>query len=100
MMEAGDKVYTAEQTKRMMFNKDLNNIMMDNGIGNAPKIVVNNTGMTEQQMESVMMRTLGSMAIESTIIDANGIRQVISKGHSKTIEHTARITGMGLKIGR
>jgi len=97
MMEKGDKVYTSEQTKKLMFNNDLNSIMMDNGIGNAPQIVVN-SGITKAEIEDVMMKTLGSMSQESTIIDSNGFKRVISNGHSKTITNNNRVSGRGIRV--
>jgi len=97
MMEKGDKVYTAEQTKRMMFDNELNSIMMDNGISNAPKIVVN-SGISKADMKEALMETLGAMPKESTIIDANGFRRVISNGHSKTITNNNRVSGIGIRV--
>jgi hypothetical protein len=97
MMEKGDKVYNAEQTKKLMFNNELNSIMMDNGIGNAPQIVVN-SGITKAEIEEVMMRTLGSMSQESTIIDGDGFKRVISNGHSRTITNNNRVSGRGIRV--
>ena len=97
MMEKGDKVYNAQQTKKLMFNNELNSIMMDNGIGNAPQIVVN-SGMTKIEMREIMMETLGSMSQESTIIDSNGFKRVISNGHSKTITNNNRVSGRGIRV--
>lgn len=97
MMEKGDKVYTAQQTKKMMFDNDLNSIMMDNGIGNAPKIVVN-SGMNKAEMKEALMETLGAMPMQSTIIDKNGLQHIITNGHSKTVFLTNRVSGVGLKV--
>jgi len=97
MMEKGDKVYTAEQTKRMMFDNELNSIMMDNGISNAPKIVVN-SGISKADMKEALMETLGVMPQESTIIDVNGFKRVISNGHSKTITNNNRVSGVGIRV--
>jgi len=97
MMEKGDKVYTAQQTKKMMFDDNLNSILTDNGIGNAPKIVVN-SGMSKSDMEEVMLKTLGSMPMQSTIIDKNGLQHIITNGHSKTVFLSNRVSGIGLKV--
>jgi len=78
MMEEGDKVFNAEKTKRMMFNNELNSIMMDNGISNAPKIVVN-SGMTKAEMREVMMETLGEQPQYHSNFDANGASDYIVK---------------------
>ncbi|MFM9825843.1 tape measure protein [Flavobacterium sp.] len=97
MMEKGDKVYTSEQTKKLMFNNELNSIMMDNGIGNTPQIVFN-SGITKAEIEEVMMKTLGSMSQESTIIDGDGFKRVISNGHSRTITNNNRVSGRGIRV--
>lgn len=97
MMEKGDKVKTASETKQIMFDNDLNSIMASNGISNAPKIEIKN-GMTKGEMKEVMMETLGSMPMESTIIDVNGFKRVISNGHSRTITNSNRVSGKGIRV--
>jgi tape measure domain-containing protein len=97
MMEKGDKVYTAQQTKKMMFDDNLNSILTDNGIGNAPKVVVN-SGMSKSDMKEALMETLGAMPMQSTIIDKNGLQHIITNGHSKTIFLSNRVSGVGLKV--
>ena len=80
-----------------MFDNDLNSIMASNGISNAPKIEIKN-GMTKGEMKEVMMETLGSMPMESTIIDVNGFKRVISNGHSRTITNSNRVSGKGIRV--
>jgi tape measure domain-containing protein len=97
MMEKGDKVYTAQETKRLMFDNELNSIMMNNGISNSPKIVVN-SGMSKSDMKEVMLETLGSMPMQSTIIDRNGLQHIVSNGYSKTIYNSNRVSGLGIRV--
>ncbi len=89
MMEEGDKVFNAEKTKRMMFNNELNSIMMDNGISNAPKIVVN-SGMTKAEMREVMMETLGEQPHHHTNITEGGISNLVIKNGNITRTNSAR----------
>lgn len=96
-LEKGDKVYTAQETKRLMFDNELNSIMMDNGISNAPKVVVN-AGMSKSDMRDVMIETIGSMGMQSTIIDKNGLQHYVSNGHSKTIFNSNRVSGKGIRV--
>lgn len=97
MMEKGDKVYTAQETKRLMFDNELNSIMMDNGISNAPKVVVN-AGISKSDMRDIMIETIGSMGMQSTIIDKNGLQHYVSNGHSKTIFNSNRVSGLGIRV--
>lgn len=89
MMEAGDKVYNAEQTKRLMFNNELNSILMDNGIGNAPKVVVN-SGMTKADLREVMLETLGEQPQYHTNITEGGITNLVIRNGNITKTNSAR----------
>jgi hypothetical protein len=86
----GTKVLTHEQQIMQMLN--------ERGISLSMQKQYQSNGMTEQQMEGVMMRTLGSMSQESTIIDTNGFKRVISNGHSKTITNNNRVSGRGIRV--
>jgi len=89
MMEAGDKVINAERTKRLMFNNELNSIMMDNGISNAPKIVVN-SGMTKAEMKEALMETIGEQPHYHTNITEGGISNLVIKNGNITRTNSAR----------
>lgn len=89
MMEAGDKVYNAEQTKRLMFNNELNSILMDNQIGNAPKVVVN-SGMTKADLREVMLETLGEQPQYHTNITEGGITNLVIRNGNITKTNSAR----------
>lgn len=95
MMEKGDKVFNAEQTKKLMFNNELNSIMMDNGISGAPQIVVN-SGMTKAEMREVMMETLGGQPKVVHNVDKNGFHTYIEKNGNITKRAESRGSGMGL----
>ncbi len=95
VMEKGDKVYNAEQTKKLMFNNELNSIMMDNGIGNAPPIVVN-SGMTKAEMREVMIETLGGQPKVVHNVDKNGFHTYIEKNGNITRRAEQRGSGNGL----
>ena len=95
MMESGDKVYNAEATKRMMFNNELNSIMTDNGISNAPQIVVN-SGMTKSEMREVMIETLGGQPKVIHNVDKNGFHTYIEKNGNITRRAEQRGSAIGL----
>jgi tape measure domain-containing protein len=97
MMEKGDKVYNAEQTKRLMFNNELNSIMMDNGIGNAPPIIVN-SGMTKSEMREVMIETLGGQPKVIHNVDKNGFSTYISHNGNITRRAEQRGSGNGITV--
>jgi hypothetical protein len=86
----GTKVLTHDQQIMQMLN--------ERGISLSMQKQYQSNGMTEQQMEGVMMRTLGSMSQESTIIDGDGFKRVISNGHSKTITNNNRVSGRGIRV--
>jgi hypothetical protein len=86
----GTKVLTHEQQIMQMLN--------ERGISLSIQKQYQSNGMTEQQMEGVMMRTLGAMPKESTIIDGDGFKRVISNGHSKTITNNNRVSGRGIRV--
>ena len=88
----GTDVYKNEDE----FNKSLNGILGDVGInplGNAvygkgvnpvPLVInQNGGGITREEMERVMQKTLAKQATNTTVMDKNGIRTFISKGHSR-----------------
>lgn len=95
MMEKGDKVYTASETKQMMFNKELNSLMLDNGIS-MPKVVVNNSGLSKSDMREVMIETLGSQPQYHSGFDGSGFYRYMSRNGSITKRSEDRGNGSGL----
>ena len=75
MMEKGDKVYTAEQSKEMMFNKMFNNLMIDNGINHSSQN--QNNSLSKEDFNSGINRlqnTIDSKESFEMIRDARGER--------------------------
>jgi tape measure domain-containing protein len=95
-MSAGDKVFTAEQTKRLMFQNDYHELLSSNGILE-PKIVIDN-GITYQQMDEVLGKHFGNMEDKGIIFDDGNFKEYVSKGHSRTINIDKRVSGRGNKV--
>ena len=86
-LDAGDKVKTAEETKRILsssliFDNQLNNIMANNGISSPIVVQNNNNGFSPEQMnrlasivESIPQPIIG--------IDKNGLKTYTRNGHSQ-----------------
>jgi len=96
MMEKGDKVFNAEDTRRMMFDSDLNGLMMDNGIA-SPKVIVN-AGVTPAQMREIMQDTLGGQTKQNISFDKNGFGTYVSKNGNITRRSEDRGNGIGLTL--
>lgn len=65
MTEKGDKIYTAEKTKELMFNRELNGLLSDRGISNTP--IVNINSLTAEQYMAGVARTEAAIANFSPI---------------------------------
>ena len=86
-LDAGDKVKTAEETKRILsssliFDNQLNNIMANNGISSPIVVQNNSSGFSPEQMnrlasivESIPQPIIG--------IDKNGLKTYTRNGHSQ-----------------
>jgi len=96
MMAQGDKVYTAEETKRMMFNDDLNYMLNSRGVS-MPINSQSNT-MTAQQMDSIMEKHFSKIQTNSTVIDKNGFAQWTEKRGNRTIQNANRVSRTGFKV--
>jgi len=96
MMAQGDKVYTAEETKRMMFNDDLNYMLNSRGIS-MPINSQSNT-MTAQQMDLILGKHFGKIQTNSTVIDKNGFAQWTEKRGNRTIQNANRVSRTGFKV--
>lgn len=97
MMEAGDKVYTAEQSKMLLFNDDLNYMLKSSGVSLNAKINQTN-GMTAQEMDYVIGKHFAKIQTNHTSFDKNGIRQWSERNGNKTIINNARGEGKGFSI--
>ena len=86
MMEKGDKVYTAEQSKEMMFNKMFNNLMIDNGINHSSQ--QQNNSLSKEDFNSGINRlqnTIDSKESFEMIRDARGER-IYKKSQGNKVE--------------
>mgnify|MGYP000863724519 CR=1 FL=1 len=97
MMEAGDKVYTAEQSKMLLFNDDLNYMLKSSGVSLNAKINQTN-GMTAQEMDYVIGKHFAKIQTNHTSFDKNGIRQWAERNGNKTIINNARGEGKGFSV--
>lgn len=97
MMEQGDKVYTASETKKLLFNDDLNNMLNSKGI--SMNMTVNkNNGMTSQEMDIIMSKHFSKIQTNNTVFDKNGIRQWSEKNGNRTIQNANRVSRTGFKV--
>ena len=97
MLDKGDKVKTADQTKKLMFDAGLNSILSDNGIKEA-KIEIINKGLTVSEMREVMMETLGVRSTQNINFDKNGFSTYISKNGNITRRNEDRGSGIGITL--
>lgn len=85
MMESGDKVYNAEKTKKMLFNKDLNNILFFNGINNSQESK-NTNGITKDDIQSLgngIVHAIRNKREFSLNIDKKGLNVSIIEGNTR-----------------
>lgn len=97
MMEKGDKVKTASETQKIMFNSQLNNLLLDNGIKDA-KIEIINQGLTIEQMDSVLSKHFANITTQKVTFDNNGIRQWSERNGNITIRNESRGSGQGFSV--
>lgn len=69
-LNKGDKVFTNKDTEAMLFNKELNGILMNNGIS-SPIIVNQSSGMTDGQVNKIVDAIDSKVGLELNF-DANG----------------------------
>jgi len=93
-MSAGDVVYTAEETRRMMFENEYHGLLRINGIGNAKP----SSGMTATEMKGIMVETLGGRPTLNMNFDKGGFGTYISKNGNITRESELRGLGRGIEI--
>jgi tape measure domain-containing protein len=93
-MDAGDIVYTAEQSRRMMFENEYHGLLRNNGINVAKP----NNAMTASEMEAVMIRTLGGRPVINFGYDQNGFYNSITRNGNTTKRAEGRGNGLGLEV--
>lgn len=77
-LNKGDKVYTADET-----TQKLNELLIGSGVAPIVNTEVNN-GLTEEQLERVMNKTLSKQPQNSIIFDEHGIRAYQNRENSRT----------------
>jgi tape measure domain-containing protein len=95
-MSAGDIVYNAEETKRLMFQNDYNSLLTSNGILE-PKVVVN-SGITYLEMDEIIGRHIGSQPKHINNFDKAGFESYISKSGNITKNNSNRGNGIGISV--
>ena len=87
------------------FNRELNTVLNANSInpiGNpitSPVVMFGGSnGMDEAAMKRALMATLGSMPINKTILDKNGLTTFTQKQYQKTVNLNNRVTSKGLSV--
>lgn len=79
-LEQGDKIITAEKSKAMMFNAELNGLLSSNNI-NTP-IIVNNSGMTDAQVDRIISGMAANKSGGITIIEDERGRRIHANNQS------------------
>lgn len=97
MLDKGDKVKTADQTKKLMFDNGLNSILSDNGIKEA-KIEIVNSGITVDEMDMVIGKHFANIQTNHTSFDNRGIQQWSEKNGNRTIRNANRGSGIGFRV--
>lgn len=88
-MEQGDKVYTAQESKQMLFENEYNRMLNINGI----KPSSNN--ITADQMDEILKRNLSSRPVQITSFDRGGFNYYVRKGLASTKTYSNRAQGIG-----
>jgi len=94
-LNKGDKVFTAEKSA-MMFNENLNNLLVNNGI-DMPKIQINNQAITDAQINRIV-DTIANKETANLNIDKSGLNFYVSNGHSTKQRMNNRVTFKGQSV--
>lgn len=94
-LNKGDKVFTAEKSA-MMFNENLNNLLVNNGI-DMPKIQINNQAITDAQINRIV-ETIANKETANLNIDKSGLNFYVSNGHSIKQRTNNRVTFKGQSV--
>lgn len=94
MMSAGDKVFTAEKTKKMMFEAEYHNTLKNAGI--LP--TNNNNSISKNDLRDVMVETLGGRPTLNMKFDKGGFGSYITRNGNITRQSEIRGTGKGIEI--
>jgi len=89
---AGTQVFTHDQ-----WNNELNTMMRDKGISMSNSFT-SKSGLTYQEMDSIIAKHFSKITTQSTVIDRNGFNTFVSSGASKTIRNQSRYSGTGFSV--
>lgn len=94
----GTKVFTAQKSMDMLsFDNNLNNILLNSGIGNAPKIEVNNQGMSDAQVDRIVS-TIQNKTEYIPTFNQNGFNMYVRNGHTTKEITNRRIQGQSYGV--
>jgi hypothetical protein len=89
---AGTQVFTHDQ-----WNNELNTMMREKGISMSNSFT-SKSGLTYQEMDSIIAKHFSKITTQSTTIDKNGFNTFVSNGNSKTIRNQSRYSGTGFSV--
>ena len=89
---AGTQVFTHDQ-----WNNELNTMMREKGILMSNSFN-SKSGLTYQEMDSIIAKHFSKITTQSTTIDKNGFNTFVSNGNSKTIRNQSRYSGTGFSV--
>lgn len=89
---AGTQVFTHDQ-----WNNELNTMMREKGISMSNSFQ-SKSGLTYQEMDSIIAKHFSKITTQSTVIDRNGFNTFVSNGTSKTIRNQSRYSGTGFSV--
>ncbi len=89
---AGTQVFTHDQ-----WNNELNTMMREKGISMANSFQ-SKSGLSYQEMDSIIAKHFSKITTQSTVIDRNGFNTFVSNGTSKTIRNQSRYSGTGFAV--
>jgi hypothetical protein len=89
---AGTQVFTHDQ-----WNNELNTMMREKGISMSNSFQ-SKSGLTYQEMDSIIAKHFSKITTQSTVIDRNGFNTFVSNGSSKTIRNQSRYSGTGFSV--
>jgi len=94
-LDKGDKVFTASESA-LMFNDNLNQMLLNNGIA-MPKVEVNNSGLTDKQVGSIVS-AIQNKTEYTPIIDKNGFNDYVRNGNTIKQNMNNRFNGIGKNV--
>ena len=91
----GTKVFTASETA-MMFDNNLNSMLSSNSI--QPNVIIQNNGVTYDQMDSIMSKHFANIQTNNTTLDKQGFNTFVQKAGQKNLQLQNRVSFKGYSI--